>query len=184
MPPKPLPKNTLPAYYHAAQAVVAVQFGIKVRSVSILPDWAGRTHTRLASVRESCVLEKPNPKWVSKFVERYVMTLLAGIVGRQIRVERHFGFLGRSTGQVRLDNQYRAKLRKCEEPDLGTAFGLAFGWLEASDDGDTINTLERLRWEVREMFQIDADRQRLDRLANRLIELGEMSGAEIVELVV
>lgn len=47
------------AFYHAAQAVLAVEHGIEIRVVSIDADTTGRTYTSLEPLRTYCDLRQP-----------------------------------------------------------------------------------------------------------------------------
>jgi hypothetical protein len=183
VPPEPLPKDELPAYHVSARGLLAVEYGIKVCRLSIVPDASGIMQTRLAALQQSCSLKRPRSRRTIAQIEKYVTTLLAGSVGRLIRTEMKMGYTTRCTGQVKLQRKHLAKVRNCVEPDTDVALVITVGWLGAVDDGNAIVTLERLWKRANRRLRTPTNRQRLDRLAERLKSVGEMCGREVVNLI-
>jgi hypothetical protein len=170
------------AFHHAAQAVLAFEWGIIVKNITIVPDDTGRTYTRLEPLKYYCDLHEPKSVWTICQVEYYVTTLLGGIVGRQLRVEAHFGYKSKCTGQVKLHKRYLAKLRKFDEHDTDRAFAIALAWLKLKDGGNTIATIERLWKRARFKLRSQKNIKRLAILAERLDAQACLSGSDIRKL--
>jgi hypothetical protein len=174
--------NKLAAFHHAAQAVLAFHYGIQVRSITIEPDFTGRTYTRLEPIKDYCDLRAPKSIWALSQFESYITTLLGGIVGRQLCVEAYFGYKSRCSGQVKLRARYLAKLGKGDEIELDRAFAIAFGWLRSRDEGITMQTLYRLWQRAQDRLRTPKHRKRLSLLADRLKVDLYMSGRDVIEL--
>jgi hypothetical protein len=174
--------NDIAMFHHSSQAVLAFEFGIEVKSVTIEPDATGRTYTRLEPLKDYCDLRYPKSIWTLGQVECYVTTLLGGIVGRQLRVEAHFGYKSKCTGQVTLHRRYLAKLRKYDEHDTDRAFAIALAWLKLKDRGNTLATLERLWKRARKNLQTIKARRRLLVLNEHLAQSGTMTGRQVRNL--
>jgi hypothetical protein len=171
------------AYYWAGIGIVAVKFDVKFKSLS-LGDLDGHDGCAiLEPVGNYCDLDVGMDPFKASKVEDYATTLLAGSAASYIRARDKRCHLKRSLGEAGLEIKFLRQIWQSLHREPDRAIAIIFGSLGAFDDGDTEGTTRRLWHRAVCILQQQPYSDQLRRLARELTSLGELTGAEVHELL-
>jgi hypothetical protein len=178
-----MPSTDFHFYYWAGIAVVAVKYDIDVVQISIGDELGIDGEVQLEPIGKCCNLNVGLDFFQALEVENYATALLAGSAASFIRVQERRCHLKRSYGNAGLEMKFLREVWECLQREPDRAVAIICGSLGEYDDGDVQATTQRLWHRAVRVLRQEKHKQQLRLLATRLMEVKQMTGEEVRQLL-
>ncbi|MEQ8212260.1 MAG: hypothetical protein RH917_20845 [Lacipirellulaceae bacterium] len=178
-----IPEDELSAWYQAGIATMAVRNRIEVHQLTLEESTGKRAGVRVEAFPASRILNLREGELRTSRIEDYVSTLLAGTVGRLIRIMLSYD--GNREGHSTKHPAMRCweTTLEAQEPETDRAYAITVGYLQEKDGGDPTETLQRLWLVVYGELQTPSCSRMLSLVAEKLLEKRKLSSSIIHRLL-
>lgn len=167
------------AYYLAAMAVAADEYGVGICQLSLVGDGSPGQGAVLEPLGEWCDLDGQFGFWEAHKVQEYLTMLVAGSVGRLIWMEIRRPQCSRAYAGASLEWRCLSEAIDCLERETDRAFAIALGRLKDVDGGVPNACLFRLWQRAKRMLYCPPRRDQVLHLARQLLKVEQMRGEEV-----
>jgi hypothetical protein len=174
----PVNIELLPAYFNAGMAVAAFEYGVKVHQLSLRVRDGKRDRPKLASL-DDFLRERNQPTIDVRGYFDYATVLVSGTVGRLIGLEDHLDLPELNIERLRLERAFLHEACLCNEQETDRALTIIVGYLFGLERSDPLKVMRRLWRRANLLLRQDAQRARLNYLANEILRRRKMTLQEI-----